>query len=122
MLQYLSDEQLENLKTYKHHADKTTLEQFYTNKLLVPVEKIFPTVRCMQLNVYIEMVTKRHHVNGTDSLSNDYYILLVTQYHNERATSKLLLDPRRCCSIMVLFIRYYGWNESKTFKKWITFR
>jgi hypothetical protein len=39
----LSYQELQNLKGYKHHADKTTLELFYTNKVLPPVEKLFPT-------------------------------------------------------------------------------
>ena len=51
MLKYLSDEELENLKTYKHKADKTTLELFYTDKLLVPVEKLFPSVILAKLYI-----------------------------------------------------------------------
>lgn len=44
MLQYLSIDELENLKTYKHKADKTTLEKYYTDTLLPPIEKVLPSV------------------------------------------------------------------------------
>ena len=40
---YLTEEELTKLATYKHSADKTTLEKLYVEKLLVPIEKnLFP--------------------------------------------------------------------------------
>ena len=37
-LTYLSSEEMKAFKNYKHSADKTTLESFYCNVLLKPVE------------------------------------------------------------------------------------
>eukprot|EP00347_Sterkiella_histriomuscorum_P006704 403351756 len=39
----LTAEELANMKDYKHQADKTTMETFYVNKLLVPIEAAFPS-------------------------------------------------------------------------------
>jgi hypothetical protein len=40
---FLTEEELTKLATYKHSADKTTLEKLYVEKLLVPIEKnLFP--------------------------------------------------------------------------------
>lgn len=38
----LTADELANLKDYKHQADKTTMETYYVNHLLVPVEKAIP--------------------------------------------------------------------------------
>jgi hypothetical protein len=44
MTSYLTKEELENLKKYKHHAGKTTLETFYIEKVFNHVEPLFPSV------------------------------------------------------------------------------
>ena len=41
---YLSKEQLAKLSVYKHSAEKTTMETFYVEKLLLPIEKhLYPS-------------------------------------------------------------------------------
>jgi hypothetical protein len=41
---YLSKDQLAKMSAYKHSAEKTTMETFYVEKLLVPIEKyMFPS-------------------------------------------------------------------------------
>ena len=39
----LTPEQLKRFHTYKHIAPKTTLETFYVDKFLVPLEKLYPS-------------------------------------------------------------------------------
>lgn len=38
----LTADELSNMKDYKHQADKTTMETYYVNHLLVPVECAIP--------------------------------------------------------------------------------
>lgn len=38
-LDYLTPKELETFSQYKHIAPKTTMEKFYVEKLLVPIEK-----------------------------------------------------------------------------------
>lgn len=39
----LTDQELKKFSTYKHSAAKTTIETFYVEKALVPIEKhVFP--------------------------------------------------------------------------------
>ena len=43
MALYLTDDQLKAFKTYRHIAPKTSLETIYVDKLLPPLEKMYPS-------------------------------------------------------------------------------
>ena len=42
MTEYLTSTEIKKFDTYKHIAPKTTLEKFYVEKFLVPLEKLYP--------------------------------------------------------------------------------
>ena len=42
MTEYLTSAEIKKFDTYKHIAPKTTYEKFYVEKLLVPLEKLYP--------------------------------------------------------------------------------
>ena len=43
MAMMLTDEEMKLFKTYKHASPKTTYEKFYTERALVPLEKLYPS-------------------------------------------------------------------------------
>lgn len=61
MVSYLTIEEMEHFKKYRHAADKTTLETFYCTRVFNHVEKALPNVKIL---IYIITLIQNWSANA----------------------------------------------------------